>query len=136
MNPHTSVINSRPHKKLPLVWRRRQCDKCEYVFTTDETPRVAANKRVLGPTGASRAYNPGILLLSIAAAFQHNQKRGHEAAWELTHTVSAKLSIIDGALTTSAIKDVTYDTLLRFDGVAATQYALQHEIALTQSKRK
>lgn len=84
----------------------------------------------------SHPYNPGILLLSIATAFQHDQRRGAEVAWDITNTVSSRLSVVDGNLTTEVIKDATYETLLRFDGAAAMQYALQQGIELKHSTRK
>ena len=30
----TNVVNSRPKKKNPTVWRRRKCASCNYTFTT------------------------------------------------------------------------------------------------------
>lgn len=134
----TRVSNSRPAKKAPHVWRRRQCLVCKHAFTTDEAPRLtdwSVTPRT--PQGVASSFNPGKLLISIAAAFAHDQEKGTQSAWPLTQTVMTK--IIQNAphaqLTAERILLTTHETLAAYDQAAAAQYALSHQM-ITSLKRR
>ena len=38
LSQKTRVLNSRAHRKNPLVWRRRTCTSCGKIFTSYERP--------------------------------------------------------------------------------------------------
>jgi transcriptional regulator NrdR family protein len=126
--PHTNVVNSRPHKRTPAVWRRRKCPQCQHIFSTAEMPEPTANLQIHNAaTGSLAAFNPGKLTISIANAFQHNEAKGKQEAWELMRTVTGIL-VTDyrHETTVQDITTVTHQVLQRYDGAAAMSYALQH----------
>lgn len=135
MNESTKVVNSRAHKKLPIVWRRRQGIESGVTFTTYERPSLAENKQVICPNGQKDTFNLGKLLLSIATAFSHNQKSAQYDSLWLAQTVEDTLSIDPDKLTPHKIATVTYETLQRFDELAAIQYGAQHQLVTSVRRR-
>lgn len=131
----TNVINSRPSKKLPTIWRRRQCSQCAHIFTTDEMPRFS-DITVVAADNRRQEFNPGMLVVSIAHAFQHNPEAGLSAAWELTRTVFmkifAKRTLV---ITHEHLAHITYETLRSFDEVAGMQYGLSHGVVTSLRRR-
>lgn len=129
-NKDTSVVNSRPHKRQPLVWRRRSCSRCGHLFTTDERPRMHELYEIQDTTTSQiMPFNAGILLISIASSFQHNREKGAVVAWDIMQTVIELLSTeCQNNLTTDEITIVTHRCLERFDKAAAMSYALQHHL--------
>lgn len=124
-NPKTSVINSRQAKKRPEVWRRRQCLKCKYIFTTYEVP--AYDQIVVHANGKNIPFHITTLSLSIASCFEHLPKNRAEFTQSLTNTVITKLIKLElEPLTPSLIANVTFDTLKTFDRLASVQYAARH----------
>lgn len=131
----TRVINSRAHKKMPIVWRRRQGVESGVTFTTYERPSLAENKQIIHPDGHKNTFNLGKLLLSIAAAFSHNQKSAQYDSLWLAQTVEDTLSIDSGELTPAKITAVTYEILRRFDELAAVQYGARHHLITSVRRR-
>lgn len=131
----TAVTNSRPHKKKSSVWRRRTCNRCGKTFTTVERPSLADNQLIYLADGQTSTFNIGQLILSIAAAFQHNPQQAKEQALWLAQTVEASLSTELGVITPEDIEAVTHQTLKRFDELAAVQYAAQHRLISSTRKR-
>lgn len=129
---NTKTVNSRPHKKQPQVWRRRQCPECSTTFTTYERPSLADNKKV---TDSNIRFNTGWLTISIAESFTHDPLRGKENAFWLAQSVEDFLSLKKEALTTTQISHVTYEVLKRYDALAALQYAAKHQLISSVRKR-
>lgn len=134
-NPSTSVANSRPNKKQPLVWRRRRCPACDTAFTTHERPSLADNKPVLLPNGAQETFNLGKLIISISKAFAHLPKEAAYSSLWLAQTVEDILSSQRETITPEDIEATTHEVLGRFDELAAVQYAAQHHMITTTRKR-
>lgn len=134
-NEPTKVVNSRAHKKLPVVWRRRQGVESGVTFTTYERPSLAENKQIIRQDGQKDTFNLGKLLLSISAAFSHNQKSAQYDSLWLAQTVEDTLSIDPDKLTPHKIATVTYETLKRFDELAAVQYGAQHRLITSVRRR-
>ena len=132
---NTRVTNSRPHKKQPNVWRRRQCPKCGMVFTTFERPSLAENKPVHLSPGKAEGFNLGKLVLSIAQAFAHDPKAAQYHSLWIAQTVEDSLSSQREVLTPEDITATTHETLKRFDELAAVQYAARHQL-LTSTRRR
>ena len=137
-NPSTQVVNSRPQKRHPGVWRRRRCNNCGQIFTTDERPRVRDTQEVWDTSSnSSSAFNPGVLLISIANAFGHDPRRGQQVAWDLMETVIQILTVeFPDALSNDDIAAITHQVVERFDARAGLQYGLQHELLSAGTMRK
>ncbi len=132
---HTTVTNSRPHKKTPSVWRRRTCEKCHTNFTTVERPSLTENKKIWVENGTSETFNIGKLLLSIAGAFSHDSKKAqYDAIW-LAQTVEDILSTQYKTITVDDISVVTHQTLKNFDELAAIQYAAKYGLIVSLKRR-
>lgn len=136
-SPHeqTKVINSRPSKKRPVVWRRRQGLISKETFTTYERPSLAENKPVILDNQQTDTFNLGRLILSIAASFSHNPRSAQYDSLWLAQTAEEILSVDPAPLTQRAIAETTYDVLRRFDELAALQYAAKHRLISTVRKR-
>lgn len=134
-NEATKVVNSRASKKTPVVWRRRQGVHSGITFTTYERPALAENKPVILPDGSQDTFNLGKLLLSIAASFSHNQKSAQYDSLWLAQTVEDTLSMDTHVLTPGQIAQITYETLKRFDELAAVQYAARHQLISNVRRR-
>jgi transcriptional repressor NrdR len=132
---NTSVSNSRPHKKQPVVWRRRTCAKCGTTFTTLERPSLADNTPVYRDGNQTTTFNLGRLIISIAAAFAHDPKQAKEASLWLAQTVENSLSTQISTITPEDIAAITHQTLKRFDELAAVQYAAQHQLISSTRRR-
>lgn len=133
--PTTQVRNSRPHKKEPLVWRRRHCNKCKMTFTTREYPSLIDNKKVNLPDGTIEEFNLGCLTLSIAKAFTHSEKDAKYSSFWLAQSVESILSHQRETITPGDIEAITHATLKRFDELAAVQYAAQHGLISSVRRR-
>lgn len=132
---NTSVTNSRPHKKQPVVWRRRACKNCGVTFTTLERPSLADNTPVYAADGTTSSFNLGQLIISIAAAFAHDTRQAKEASLWLAQTVENTLSTQLSTITPQDIEAVTHQVLKRFDELAAVQYAAQHQLISSTRRR-
>lgn len=133
---NTAVVNSRPHKKQPSVWRRRKCANCGQTFTTFERPSLADNKPIHLSDSKTDTFNLGKLIISISKAFTHSpQDAEYNALW-LAQTVEDTLSTQHQTITPEDIEAVTHQTLKRFDELAAVQYAAQHQLISSTRKRR
>lgn len=135
LNESTRVINSRASSKTPLVWRRRQGEASGIIFTTYERPALSENKKISLANKQTDTFNLGRLILSIATALSYDKpKAQYDSLW-IAQTVEEKLSMTPKTLTPQLIARVTYETLGRFDDIAAVQYGARHHI-ITPSKRR
>lgn len=136
----TNVTNSRPRKKNPSVWRRRECTHCERIFSTTESISLQDDIRIRSRNAITATpYNRGILLLSIADCFAHDVPRGHKTAWWLTETIEGALLTIEATeglrssqnevtIDSSVVALRSYQVLRRYDQSAAIQYAAKHRL--------
>jgi transcriptional repressor NrdR len=132
---NTKVANSRPNKKQPLIWRRRQCPECGNIFTTYERPSLADNKPVALPNGRTDTFNLGKLILSISKAFTHAPQAAEYNALWLAQNVEDILSTEREVVTPEDIEAATHTALKRFDELAAIQYAAQHHLISSVKRR-
>lgn len=132
----TSVVNSRPHKNRPQVWRRRTCSTCHTAFTTYERPSLAENMPVSLTDGGTEEFNLGKLIVSISSAFTHAPKSAsYDSLW-LAYSVEDKLSTeYHRILTSEDIAAVTHALLRNFDELAAVQYAARHHLIVSTRRR-
>ena len=122
----TKVSNSRPSKKYPEVWRRRQCKICGSIWTTREYIDLSTSHRVLNRHKKLQAFSRDKLLLSINEALKHRQKALDEAI-ELTDTVIKNLlRQSDPVIQTESITAQVIIVLKRYDQTAASVFAALH----------
>jgi transcriptional repressor NrdR len=131
----TNVGNSRPHKKQPLVWRRRSCPQCGTVFTTTERPSLAHTQKVHLPSGESTSFNLGKLIISLSKAIQHNPSEAEFVTLELAQTIETILLTEIKTITPEDIEVIAHQVLKRYDELAAMQYAAQHQLVTSLKKR-
>lgn len=123
----TSVINSRPQKRLNQIWRRRRCNSCDSVFTTQETAHYDAAWLVLGRSGSLEAFSRDKLFISIHKSIQHRSTALSDAG-SLTNTVIKKLAAQtqSGAVSSKIIAQIVQVALNRFDKAASSHYQAFH----------
>jgi transcriptional regulator NrdR family protein len=125
----TKVTNSRPHKKTPSVWRRRECKACGTVFTTTEV--IADNTyqfTVVSPDRAVTEFSLPRLMFSIAEALNHRQNTSvaDESYWLAQTVAQAVQATATDTITSGALASHVLDTLSNFDATAGIQYGARH----------
>ncbi len=130
------VINSRPSSKSPSVWRRRQCTKCGFTFTTYE--EIAFEQlEVVNVNGVREAFSDTRLLLSIAQCLEHeSSKKPEYAKWLSKHVIAEILRAHNDTISIQDIIKATYKVLSRFDQLASIQYAARHKDILKAYLRR
>ena len=123
----TGVTNSRLQKRSNNIWRRRVCNKCGAIFTTNEKANLAASF-VVAKEGSTK-LEPFLrekLFLSVYSSCQHRPSALSEAI-ELTETIIAELPFSNRQPISAAdIAQITHKILRRFDSVAGTFYKAYH----------
>lgn len=127
----TSVVNSRPQKRLNQIWRRRYCLRCNTTVTTTE---VTDYSQALAVEPSNQRKHPepfkrDKLFLSLYSSLGH-RKTVLEDATALTATVIGKLipHYDDPFIERDEIIKATTDVLKRFDKVAVTHYKAYHAL--------
>lgn len=134
----TKVTNSRPHKKTPSVWRRRECKACGTVFTTSEV--VADNTyqfTVKASGGKQTDFSLPRLMLSIVPSLGHRDTSSiaDESYW-LAQTVAQTIqATATDTVTTEALAEETHNTLSFFDATAGLQYGARHGLIKNTAQR-
>lgn len=128
---NTQVINSRHQKRLNHIWRRRRCGSCGNVFTTSESPELAASL-VVESTGGLEPFSRDKLFLSLYDSCRHRPTAQTDAT-ALTSTVIAKLltSLKDATLSRQTIITTANAVLKNFDHAANVHYTAYHPIKKT-----
>lgn len=123
----TRVTNSRHQKRTNQVWRRRNCQVCGAIFSTEEAASYAAIWAVQRPSGALQPFSRDKLFLSLHRSCQHRPTAIRDAA-ALTDTVIKKLltAITGGSVDSHTITDIAQVALNRFDKAASTHYGAFH----------
>lgn len=132
----TKVINSRPHKKTPSVWRRRQCLACGTTFTTHEIIADDAYQlTVVATDKVSTPFSLPRLLLSLAVVLAHRPNSADDAYW-LAQTIAeqAQASATD-RVSDVELAELAYEALENFDATAALQYGARHGLIKNTAQR-
>ena len=134
----TKVTNSRPHKKTPSVWRRRECKACGTVFTTSETVADTTYQfTIKSPDDSKTDFSLPRLMLSIAPTLSHRQSAAvaDESYW-LAQTVAQAIQVTaTDTVAARALAEETYNTLSFFDATAALQYGARHGLIKNTAQR-
>lgn len=132
--PKTNVVNSRPNKKQPRIWRRRSCPSCGTVFTTTERPSLAHNQPVVHDNQQT-PFNLGKLIVSLSRAFPHDPSQIDIALTDLAETIEIHLATEAEIITPEEIAAIAHQVLRRYDELAAIQYAAQHQLIASTRRR-
>lgn len=124
----TKVTNSRLRKRSNQVWRRRECQNCHAIFTTEETVHYETAWTVRSKTGSYQPFMPDKLTLSIYRSIQHRPNALSEAV-DLCNTVIQKIQpkLKDGFIDSQIITNITQVALNRFDSTASAHYQAFHK---------
>ncbi len=126
----TEVVNSRKRTRLPSVWRRRACKVCVAQFSTLEQPDFRTALNIKTDSGKLQAFSRDKLFLSLYKSLGHRPD-AIESATALTETVIGRLigrkKAIGGVVSLKELYLIAYETLRRFDKVAATSYRAYHK---------
>src|SRR5580765_7166349 len=117
----TNVINSRAQKRSNSVWRRRQCDQCSAVFTSQEHADLSGGLRIsLKQPEQLAPFSRETLFIHIYDCCKHRDTAITDAS-ALTQTISNRILAItrEGIITRETLIRTTTKTLLPFDKVAA-----------------
>jgi transcriptional repressor NrdR len=127
---NTQVINSRLHKKLNRVWRRRQCATCQSVFTTTERSDEGHSFMVLGKKNDTLVpFSRDKLFISLHKSCAH-RKDAITDTTALTETIISKLFFGEdhqAVLSPGTIKQTIVEVLDHFDKLAMVHYLAYHE---------
>jgi len=117
----TKVINSRLQKRSNQIWRRRQCLKCQAVFTSSETADLAQLLSVKKTHKHLEPFSRELLFLSVHDALKH-RKTALKDAMGLTDTIINKVCALAPAavIDRSELVEIAATILERFDKVAAS----------------
>lgn len=132
----TSVKNSRTAKKEPRVWRRRYCTACKQTFTTNELPALEDMPLIKDvATGNSSPFSVQRLAYSLATSLRHSSDSADSAddGYWLARQIASTLRGTD-SINGQDIRDLTHETLERFDPVAGLHYATSHGIVQRMAK--
>ena len=123
----TSVVNSRVARRSPKVWRRRKCNSCGNIFTTDEMPVFNQAWLIIETNRKIKSFSRDRLFLSLYESCKHRPRPVEDAAG-LTDTVINKLQpmVENGSVQKSHLKEIILICLNRFDKIAATHYQAYH----------
>lgn len=120
---NTSVRNSRHTNRRGQVWRRRQCEKCERLFTTRETVDVGFLE-VLKRSDNRESYSPAKLLRSLLLATDHLAKP--DTALHLSQTIEHQLLLslpqTSTVISSEDIANTALTALKRFDTRSYVKY--------------
>lgn len=121
---NTKVINSRPSRKVPRIWRRRSCMTCGYTFTTHEM--IADDEYV---TIEGTPLSIARLAFSIAECLPVADVRRADNAFWLARTVGERLlSTRQPSASVKELLTCTHEVLQAYDPAAGIQYGLRHGI--------
>lgn len=124
----TSVVNSRHQKRLNQVWRRRKCEACSAIFSTNEKPDLGLALSVRR-TIQLEPFTREKLLISVYDSLKHRPDSAQDAV-ALTDTIISKLQPLftDGVIDRDNIVIIAHEVLARFDHAAATFYQAYHPL--------
>ena len=121
-DPETRVLDTRLSQDGTSIRRRRQCDKCEYRFSTLEEVELL-NFTIVKRNGTREVYHRDKMERGLKRALE---KRPHTAAdfRGLVHAIERDLQRMNNnEITSQSIGEVVMDHLKRFDKVAYIRFA-------------
>ena len=123
----TQVVNSRHQVRTNQVWRRRQCQACQNVFTTLEAADLTSSLLFRKNKAHVEPFSRDKLFLSVYDTLKH-RKDALQAATALCDTILGRIATkIDNAgVDRSILIQTATEVLKRFDRPASVMYAAYH----------
>lgn len=120
-------MNSRHQKRINHIWRRRQCQKCQAIFTTFEAPETQQALVFEGHDGQLEPFSRERHFISVYSSLRHRPEAEKEST-ALVDTIMGKLLAgkHGSVVTRSRLVEQTYRTLQRFDRFAGFNYLAYH----------
>lgn len=121
-DPETRVLDTRLSQDGTSIRRRRQCDRCEYRFSTLEEIELL-NITIVKRDGSREVYDREKMERGLRRALE---KRPHTASdfRGLVHAIERDLQRIDSTeIRSQSIGEVVMDNLKHFDKVAYIRFA-------------
>lgn len=123
LNLDTKVVDSRPNEESAAIRRRRECEKCEFRFSTYEQIEIL-DLSVLKRDGSHQPYAREKLERGLRRAFE---KREHTDQ-TFTKIISAveqeiQKKAVNGEITSNAIGEIVMKAIRRVDKVAYIRFA-------------
>ena len=121
-DPETRVLDTRLSQDGTSIRRRRQCDHCEYRFSTLEEIELL-NITIVKRDGSREVYDREKMERGLRRALE---KRPHTASdfRGLVHAIERDLQRIDSTeIRSQSIGEVVMDNLKTFDKVAYIRFA-------------
>lgn len=125
-NGKLAIINSRKHTRDVRVWRRRRCETCQLVFTTNELPEYSGAFTIItGKRKKDRAvFSKALLLRDLFLAGSH--MKDQEALIWLAETCSAKAfrlsAVAEFTVPLKEYRAIVLETLEAYDKLLAANY--------------
>lgn len=121
----TSVVNSRRQKRSNKIWRRRQCLKCQAIFTTSES--VDLDKSLVITSNSQ--YKPlkrDKLFVSVYDSLRHRKTALNDAT-ALTDTIINRLYARHSAqIEKNDVIKIASEVLKKFDKAGYVYYTAYH----------
>ncbi len=121
-DPDSRVVDSRISQDGTSIRRRRQCDKCEYRFSTLEEIELL-NITVIKRDGSREVYDREKMVRGLRRALE---KRPHTAAdfRTLVHAIEREIQRLDSnELRSQDMGEIVMESLKHFDKVAYIRFA-------------
>lgn len=121
-NADTKVIDSRQSGSGGAIRRRRECQKCDFRFSTVEEVQIL-DLTVIKRNGAREPYEREKLAMGLKKSFE-KRPISHEDFAQLVQLVERDIQLTrKPEITTSAIGDIVMKRLRRIDEVAYIRFA-------------
>lgn len=123
LNTETKVVDSRPVEESAAIRRRRECEKCEFRFSTYEQIEIL-DLTVLKRSGARQPYSREKLERGLRRAFE---KREHtdETFKKIIASVEQEIQkkAVSGEITSNSIGEIVMKAIRKIDKVAYIRFA-------------
>jgi len=120
------VTNSRPTAKGTQIWRRRECSRCHSIWSTKEAVDLSKTHVFIAPESNPQPFSRDALFISLTDSLKH-RKSGLSDATALTDTIlGLVLAQKSPKISRDDLIELAYQTLKRFDKVAAEVYKSTH----------
>ncbi|HEX3099986.1 MAG TPA: transcriptional regulator NrdR [Patescibacteria group bacterium] len=119
----TKVVDSRPVEELAAIRRRRECEKCEFRFSTYEQIEIL-DLKVIKRDGVRQVYTREKLERGIRRAFEkrpHNDQTLKKIISSVEQEIQKKA--VAGEITSTTIGELVMKAIRKVDKVAYIRFA-------------
>lgn len=123
LNTDTKVVDSRPVEESAAIRRRRECEKCEFRFSTYEQIEIL-DLTVLKRDGARQPYSREKLERGLRRAFEkreHNDQTFKKVIASVEQEIQKKA--VTSEITSNTIGEIVMRDIRKIDKVAYIRFA-------------